>query len=345
MQRNLFSRPVFSLFVFSLLSLFSCNLNNRSPLHDKTEGIAGKDSPVPLILDTDIAEDYDDVGAMAMMHALADRGELKILAVMSSNKNELVAPTIDVLNTWFGRPDIPVGAPKNEGLNRSSNELGWPDSLIKYYPHKLKSTEDAFDAVRLYRKILSAQPDRSVTIVTVGFLTNMRDLLVSGPDRYSDLDGKQLVKKKVRHWVAMAGVFPEGKEYNVMMDSTASKYAIDNWPTPIFFSGFEIGVHVLTGLRLINEGPADSPVRMAYEISIGKRPEDRNGRMSWDQTALLVAVRGVEPWYDSERGRFITFGDGSNAWEADPAGKHLRLIARMPPDSVAAEIEYLMMQH
>ncbi len=34
----------------------------------------------------------------------------------------------------------------------------------------------------LYRKILQNQPDKSVTIVTVGFLTNICDLLKSEPD-------------------------------------------------------------------------------------------------------------------------------------------------------------------
>ena len=41
--------------------------------------------PVPVILDTDIGPDYDDVGAMAVLHALADAGEARPLAVMSSN--------------------------------------------------------------------------------------------------------------------------------------------------------------------------------------------------------------------------------------------------------------------
>ncbi|WP_229214138.1 hypothetical protein [Dyadobacter flavalbus] len=65
-----------------------------------------------IILDTDIGPDYDDVGAMAVMHALADRGEAKPLAVISCNKNELVVPTIEIINTFFGRPELPTGAPK-----------------------------------------------------------------------------------------------------------------------------------------------------------------------------------------------------------------------------------------
>ena len=71
--------------------------------------------PVHLILDTDLGPDYDDVGAVALMHALADSGQVNVLATLSSNKDERVIPCIEVLNTYFKRPNLPVGAPKSEG--------------------------------------------------------------------------------------------------------------------------------------------------------------------------------------------------------------------------------------
>ena len=52
---------------------------------------APKKQPVSLIFDTDMAPDYDDVGAMAVLHALADSGEVDILATVSSNKQETTA--------------------------------------------------------------------------------------------------------------------------------------------------------------------------------------------------------------------------------------------------------------
>ena len=47
-----------------------------------------KAEPVSIIFDTDIAPDYDDVGALAMLHAFADKGEAKILATISCNASE-----------------------------------------------------------------------------------------------------------------------------------------------------------------------------------------------------------------------------------------------------------------
>ncbi|WKN44873.1 nucleoside hydrolase [Tunicatimonas pelagia] len=300
------------------------------------------DSVVSVILDTDIGPDYDDVGAMAVLHALANRGEAKILATLSSNRDTLTVPCIDVLNTYFWRPDLPIGAPADTGVVMAGRQR-WADTLVAHYPHDSPNTAEAPDAVTVYRRVLANQPDNSVTIITVGFLTNLHRLLTSPPDAHSPLDGTALVKQKVKQWVAMAGKFPEGKEFNIRKDSLAAQVVIEAWPTPVLFSGFEIGKEVLTGLRLVANGSPQSPVRHAYVISIPQSTQDQRGRMSWDQTAVLVAVRGASPYYDTERGTLTVRPDGSNEWQADPNGPHQRLLARVPPQKVARIIETLMM--
>lgn len=68
---------------------------------------------VNLILDTDMGPDYDDIGAMTVMYALADSGQVNVLATLSSNKNEQVIPCIEVINEYFNYPDMPIGAPKS----------------------------------------------------------------------------------------------------------------------------------------------------------------------------------------------------------------------------------------
>ena len=323
-------------------SLSSCN--NPTSSRAKEEANHGKGQAVPVIFDTDIGGDFDDVGAMAMLHALADRGEVEILATVSCNLSPLVVPAISVINTYFGRPDIPIGSPKSPTRNQDARELHWHDSLIVHYPYTYKSTDEAPDAVMTYRKVLSQQPDSSTTIISVGWVTNMMNLLLSQPDSISPLNGEELVAKKVKLWVAMIGGFPEWeRESNAVSDTLATQYALDNWPTPIIFSGFEIGVKVKTGWRLVKEGPADSPIRMAYRISLPMRPGYINGNSSFDQTAVLVAIRGFEPYYSYKAGQFITTDHGSNSWMDDPNGRHKYLVQKMSPDSVAFEIETLMM--
>ena len=322
----------FSVILFCLLLISGCN--NKSKNDTGTNG--------SIIFDTDLGPDYDDVGALAFLHAMADSGKAEILATISSNKNELVVPSIDVINTYFNRPDLPIGAPKTVGVDLGSSQH-WADSIVAKYPHTESSTSEAADATTLYRKILNARPDKSVTIVTVGFLTNLNNLLKSEPDDISQLTGYELVEKKVKRLVSMAGRFPEGKEFNVFMDSTASKYLFENWPGEIIFTGFEIGWEIRTGLRLIKSPATHSPVKDVFSISIPLSEEDKNGRMSWDETAVLISIYGTEGFFDTVRGRIIIYPDGSNSWEDDPEGKHVYVIQKMPVPDMSRFIEDRMM--
>jgi inosine-uridine nucleoside N-ribohydrolase len=300
--------------------------------------------PVRIILDTDIGPDYDDVGAMAVLHAMADSGRADILGTFASNKDSLVVPTIEVMNTFFGRPAIPVGAPKTKGVSLTASQH-WPDSIVTRFPHQSPSTAVAPDAVGQYRRILAAQPDHSVTIVTIGFLTNLSNLLRSSPDQISPLNGTDLVALKVKQLVSMAGRFPSGKEFNVYMDSTASVSCFSNWPTDIIFTGFEIGEKIKTGLQLIAQRGADNPVREAFRIAISYSKEDVYGRMSWDETAVLIAVYGAEPFFTTVKGTMKVNPDGSNGWEDNPTGKHSYVKFKMTPDSIANFIEARMMHN
>ncbi len=116
--------------------------------------IAQKHQPVPVIFDTDIAPDYDDVGAMALLHAFADMGETTILATISCNAFETTAPTLSVLNNYFNRPGIPIGITKTVLPNKNCSQQ-WAQAIIAKYPHRLQSNNEALDAVKLYRKIIS----------------------------------------------------------------------------------------------------------------------------------------------------------------------------------------------
>jgi inosine-uridine nucleoside N-ribohydrolase len=320
-------RSIIVLFVFVLFIAGCSNGNNEK---------------VKIIFDSDLGPDYDDVGALAFLHAMADSGRIEILATVSSNKHELVAPSIEVINTYFGRPYLEIGAPKTAGASMGSSQH-WADSIVARYPHKIQSTEDVPDAVSVYRKILSNQSDKSVTIVTVGFLTNLSNLLKSIPDKYSPLNGVELVSKKVKTLVSMAGRFPEGREFNIFIDSAASKYVYENWPGEVIFSGFEIGWNIRTGLRLIASDIRKSPVKDVFRISIPLSPEDKEGRMSWDETAVLIGIYGTEGFFDTKRGTIIVNTDGSNSWKDDPEGKHRYVIQKMTVADMARFIENRMM--
>ncbi len=301
--------------------------------------------PVNIIFDTDMGPDYDDIGAIALLHAMADKQECNILATIASNKNPIIGKVLDVMNTYFGRPDLPVGVVSGNAVSMTAPQK-WDSLIVSKYPHDIKE-ENTTDALQLYRKILAGQPDKSVTIVTVGFLTNMANLLQSGPDEFSSLTGKELVDKKVTLLVSMAGCFDHQvgtfKEFNVMKDAAASKIAFDNWPTPIIFSGFEIGSKIFTGLPIVNSNIQHSPVKDVFALSIPMDPNDKNGRMSWDETAVLVAVRGWQKYFDVVKGKIIGNADGSNGWDTNGT-RDLYLVQKMAIPEMQHLLDELIMQ-
>ena len=192
---------------------------------------------------------------------------------------------------------------------------------------------------------MSSQPDKSVTIVTVGFFTNLAGLLNSTADEYSPLNGKELVIKKVKQLVSMAARLDKdstgGYEFNVMVDAAASQKVFADWPTPITISGFEIGEKILTGIRLMhNEAIQNSPVKDAFEIALSK---DKNtiGRNSWDETAVLVAVRGIGPYFNYRKLNFEVKDDGKDV--LIPGEKFTYLTFKQTPEEIGKLIEDLMM--
>ncbi|HVY74627.1 MAG TPA: nucleoside hydrolase [Puia sp.] len=303
----------------------------------------GKKSPRNIIFDSDMGPDYDDVGAITLLHAFADQGKVKILATIASTRYDNVAAVLSVFNTYFGRPAIPIAVPRAHGLDLRDWQH-WSDTLVAKYPHAVKRNDEVGEPVDLYRKLLAKAPDTSVTIITVGFLTNLADLLRSAPDQYSSLDGAALIKKKVKLLVSMAARFPAGNEFNVNRDAAASIYTYTNWPTPVWFSGFEIGKKIKTGLPLIhNNAIQHSPVKDVFRIAIPMAAEDSAGRKSWDETAVLVGSTGFAPYYELREGRININPDGSNTWDENGKG-HFHLVEKRPSQEVQALINELI-QH
>lgn len=307
--------------------------------------IAHAQPAVNVIFDSDMGPDYDDVGAITLLHAFADEGKANILATVASTKYENVAAVFNVFNTYFNAPNIPIGVPKGDAPDLRDAQH-WTDSIVKNYPHAIHSNKDVPDAVALYRRILSIQPDKSVTIITVGFLTNLKNLLQSKADMFSSLTGEQLVEQKVKQLVSMGGKFPEGSEFNINRDFIAAKYVYENWPTPVLFSGFEIGEKIKCGLPLIhNDAITNSPVKDVFRISIPQSAEDSAGRKSWDETAVLVGVLGYDKWFDVKRGKIIINDkDGSNTWIDNTNGTQAYLIEKTTPEVVQKLIDELI-QH
>ena len=319
-----------------------------------------KKDPVKVIFDTDMYTDFDDAGALACLHALADAGECEILATVANTRDCMSVAMCEIINSYYGRPDIPVGCSKEIGRTGSSERhLKRYEATVNAFGKwvKHRNSNDAPDANEVYRRVLAAQPDNSVVICSVGFLTNMRRLLETKADAVSPLDGKALVARKVKLWVAMACRYPDGKEYNSMIDAESSRIALENWPTPIVFTDWNYGFDCHSGRALAESGRIDNPVACVFAGNVPSREKIRRdsarylrgafgmaGRAAWDQTAVLIAVRGIDPLFNSERGAYRMVGaEGADEWVPDAEnGPHLRVTEKLSKAEVGRIIDELM---
>lgn len=284
--------------------------------------------PVRLIFDTDMGNDIDDALALAIIHALENRGEVQLLAVTVTKDNRWAAPYIDLVNTFYGRPDIPIGVVHHGKTPKDSAYLMKPaqerdDSGRYIYPHNLEDGTNAPEAVGLLQKTLEQQPDHSVTIAQVGFSTNLARLLQTqhGPD---------LVKRKVKLLVLMAGNFEHGKpEYNVYTDAEAAGYLFEHWPTPMVFSGYEVGLQAKFTFQSIEKDfnyTPHHPIAEGYRIYLPKGQD----RPSWDPTAVLYAIRPDRGYFGlSEKGR-VTLGDKNTTVFTPAKGGNCRYLSLNP---------------
>jgi len=284
-------------------------------------------APVKIIFDTDVGNDVDDVLALSVLHALQTRGECELLAVTITKPDQLAGPFVDAVNTFYGRPGIPIGFTHAGLTNEPSKFLPLAetkDGRKFRYPHRLRRSSDAPEATSLLRKVLSRQPDRSVVMVQVGYFSNFAALLDTPGDKLSPLVGRDLVQQKVKLLSVMAGGFKatrHDREFNVVMDLPASRRLVPTWPTPIVWSGFEIGIAVPYPAVSIERDFGYVPHHPAAEAYCLYNPPPHE-RPTWDLTSVLYAVRPDRGYFGlSSPGRVTVEEDGFTRFTPAPEGR------------------------
>ena len=304
--------------------------------------VSARGEPVNVIFDTDMSGDCDDVAALVVLNNAADAGEVKILACLANahDQDKASAATIDVINTFYGRPNTPIGT--YHGPKFGPGKSPYTAALRDEFPHTALPDDQMPGAVDIYRKTLAAQPDHSVTVLSVGFLCNLAELLQSPPDKISPLNGVELVRNKVKQLVLMGGHFPGGTndfECNFSNSDAGpfTQYTVENWPTPILFCGYEIGCPITTG-RVYKDAPP-SPARRAYELFT-----HFNGRPSWDPTAALAAVRDPRLyWTIQTNGYCRVSSNGTSVWTQTPNRGHSYLAVKIPPGEVGKVLDNILL--
>jgi len=283
---------------------------------------------IPVIYETDMTLDVDDVGALAVLHGLQIEKKVNLLGVCYNEVHPAGPPTIDAINTYYGHGTLPIGI--------YQKPLADPD------PSDYFSLERDFDvdnmahdpmdnivgnAVGVYKYLLKGQPDNSVKIISVGFLNNLYELL-------QDEEGYALVEKKVKLLAIMGGLHNDGFNLSRHDLVDQSQYVFENWPGMLVTT--HVGGDMITGETLTSTTPINNPVRRAFELEWYQGPNI--GRSSWDEVTVLYAVYSTEYYVEEwEGGGSLRNG---YTWSFSPG--HRGYAAPKDDSQVEREIERLM---
>ena len=120
---------------------------------------------VPVIFDTDIGNSTDDMFALMILYRLMDMGYVDIKGINVDRMDDGYADIADIMNTYYGHPDIPIGIERN-GIIGSQIFIDYRllDELknkngSKMYKRTDRNMQDNLEGYKLYRKILSGAED------------------------------------------------------------------------------------------------------------------------------------------------------------------------------------------
>lgn len=279
-----------------------------------------------IIYDTDLGSSTDDLFALEMLYYYHEAGQCRLLGVVVDREGDGCASVADVMNTYFGHSDLPIGLVQ-EGIDT-------PYVWIDYRDLPSYATDDGSpmfdrtqlppypDGWQLYRRLLAAEPDHSVSIVSVGFVTSLAQLLESKGDEYSPLSGVELVRQKVKCLYMQGGSFGDtlGTCYNLVVGPDFAQTFFRLWPTDvdIVFSPGEVGdiIEYVPDTVIADIDWTDvHPVKQVY-----LRCNTHTGQMMWDPLAVINAVEGDGLFSLSERGTVSLTPAAETVFSPSPTG-------------------------
>ena len=321
MSKNIITSNRFSPFLILIAVMMIACCSKTDDKHPTTD--------VPLVIfDTDIGSSADDLFALEMLYRYEEQGRCRLLGVVVDREGESCAACADVMNTYFGHGNLPIGLVRN-GIKNPAVWIDYgnlpnhtnPDGSLMF-AHTVSDYSTLPDGWQLYRRLLAAQPDHSVSIVSIGFVTCLAQLLQSGADEYSPLTGVELVRQKVKCLYLMAGIFDVADEpdFNFSQGMDFAQALFDLWPQDVdmVFSPMEVGQQVeyipeqvIADIDWTDRHPIKQ-VYMTYNCNTGQK--------MWDPMTVIQAVEGDGLFTLSERGIVTLTADGQTLFSPTPSG-------------------------
>jgi inosine-uridine nucleoside N-ribohydrolase len=178
-----------------------------------------------IILDTDIGDDVDDVYALALAATVPNVELVGVTTAFgeTGKRAELAAKLLWVM----GRTKVPVCAGR-EGDHGIGPQHRWASGFRSSAMRKEK-------AVAFLRRQIEAAPGE-ITIVPIGALTNIGDLLTTHPEVRSKI--KRVVLMGGAAWVGYNNRAPASPEWNIRCDTRAARTVFESG-VPIVMAGLD----------------------------------------------------------------------------------------------------------
>jgi len=300
------------------------------------------ETPLGLIFDVNLGQTIDSVLALALLHGLAGKQECRVASLTINYPDLRAAQLCEVIERYYlsaSGPslggNLPTVAPIGivESRKAPPNVQGDAQPLLaktvaltdgdnrKLWASEIKKWNDTAIPEILIRNILMANFDGKAAMVVSGPATNLATLL-NLPDI------KPLISAKLKVMVIADGEFPSGKaDPGFMSDLPAAKRVLADWPTPIVFSGREVGTQIPFPGASVESAFAynpNHPIAAAYRAG-HQMPYDAPAPA---MAAVLYAIRLNEGYFKlSDPGVVSVSNDGRTEFRPSAEGKHRYLKA------------------
>ena len=111
-HRNITQHAIVIMMAAAVVIGFSaCKTASSVELQQAT--LANDKKPVQMILDSDFGSSTDDLFALMMLNHYMDDGLVDLKGIVVDREGEKNAALVDIFNTYYGHPDIPIGLERN----------------------------------------------------------------------------------------------------------------------------------------------------------------------------------------------------------------------------------------
>lgn len=271
-------------------------------------------APLNVLLDNDSAGDRDNIYELQGFLRLAQLGYWTVVGYINVDGDTYGAPCMEAIFNYSGFAPT-IGTYQGAGFADTDNINCAPYAAAKF-PGKTRFDYPTDAAI--YRQLLTAAPNGSITLILAGSPASLYNFMTDG----GSPSAVSLITDKVVRTIWVGGIYATGCEYNFgcasagapSVNRTNGNYVLANWPAsvPLDFVGIELGDPVIVlGSDNLYSRPNGSPF---YTLTYSSRPDWGSlGHYAAIGTSYLTVASALNG------SNAIDSTTGVNTWTSTPA--------------------------